>query len=651
MEKRRVALFEFPTRPGVAPLTSAYLQLAACEIPEVRDAYSFETRVLSVSGDDDVQKVLDCQADVYGFSTYVWNSRLVRRILARLLPMRPDARVILGGPQVMHNAAGYLDPSYPGAVLCNGEGEYTFAQYLAELAKDAPDLSRVEGLSYYRDGTLHTNPLAPRIRDLDAIPSPFLTGLIDVKTFPWVCYETNRGCPFKCTYCYWGGATNAKVNKFGLERVFDELTWLCENGAQSIFFIDANFGMLQRDVEIALHVRDLKRRTGFPEAVFINSSKNTPARVTEITRIWSEVGLIAAQPVSLQTMSPRTLKAIERDNIKAETYTALQQTLNSIGLQSFIEMIWPLPGETLASFKEGLSELCRMETDAFVVYQLMLINNVEMAKQRDLYELETIEDPDPNSEAQIVVATADVSREQYVEGINLTYHVTVLYTFMALRHTMRYLDQHGIETFAQTAENFWKFCLTRPDNPYTKFVTEAAWMTGFNQKGGGFIALGGAVHLALHARTEEFNDLLYGYAKQQGWLSNANIRLRFEIDVLNRPLLYSNAVPTDRVGLIESLEVESHGRDSITVLADRDQWAELRDVLRLPETADAALAGDHARLRISYRTPSQIPFSPSRNVRDYYFHCHNRVRGDIRSIWPRWELLNPVDTAYSLAGA
>ena len=316
MTQQHVALFEFPTRPGVAPLASAYLQSFATTSPLVVDNYRFSTHVLSVTLDDIIGSVMKVEADIYGFSTYVWNSALVRRILDRLIAERPDARIILGGPQVMHGAASYLRPDHENMVLCNGEGEHSFRNYLVEMLDESPDLSRVHGLSFYRDGELITTEAAPRIRELEEIPSPFLTGLIDPSQYSFASFESNRGCPFKCTYCFWGGATNAKVHKFGQDRVLDELTWISENRIPMIFIIDANFGMLQRDVEIAEHIVALKKRTGFPHTVFFNSSKNTPERVTEITRLWSDVGLITAQPVSMQTVSPSALKAIERDNIK-----------------------------------------------------------------------------------------------------------------------------------------------------------------------------------------------------------------------------------------------------------------------------------------------------------------------------------------------
>ena len=70
-------------------------------------------------------------------------------------------------------------------------------------------------------------------------------------------WETNRGCPFSCAYCDWGSATNSKVARMELDRVFDELDYVYNLGLSHVqwLFADANFGILKRDAEIAAKLR------------------------------------------------------------------------------------------------------------------------------------------------------------------------------------------------------------------------------------------------------------------------------------------------------------------------------------------------------------------------------------------------------------
>jgi len=61
-------------------------------------------------------------------------------------------------------------------------------------------------------------------------------------------FETNRGCPFRCTYCYWA-AYNAKVHKFSANRVFDEYMVVRNRSRSSI--CRRQLWHMERDVDIA----------------------------------------------------------------------------------------------------------------------------------------------------------------------------------------------------------------------------------------------------------------------------------------------------------------------------------------------------------------------------------------------------------------
>ena len=91
-----------------------------------------------------------------------------------------------------------------------------------------------------------------------------------------VCEETNRGCPFQCTFCDWGSATAAKVTKFEQERLDAELQWMADRKIQYVFVCDANFGIQKRDVEIAESVAKIKQKTGYPHGFSVQIPKMLP---------------------------------------------------------------------------------------------------------------------------------------------------------------------------------------------------------------------------------------------------------------------------------------------------------------------------------------------------------------------------------------
>ena len=141
------------------------------------------------------------------------------------------------------------------------------------MLRDVPGLSFRDG-----DRVVHTGE-RDRITDLDVVPSPFLAGLFDVHAEARVAMailETNRGCPYGCTFCDWGSATQSRIRKFDLDRVYAELEWCATHKVHQVFLADANFGIFERDVDIAAKVAELKHRARLPDACCPPTTPRTP---------------------------------------------------------------------------------------------------------------------------------------------------------------------------------------------------------------------------------------------------------------------------------------------------------------------------------------------------------------------------------------
>src|SRR5690606_28665892 len=139
----------------------------------------------------------------------------------------------------------------------------------------------------------------------------------------------NRGCPYGCTYCDWGSATLQKVTKFPAERVIAEIEYIARNKAETLFIADANFGMLEQDIEIASALGRMKARYGYPSRVFLNFAKNGGRRLMSVIRILHRGGLLPTGIIALQTTDPIVLRKIARDNIRTESYKKLMNFFNA----------------------------------------------------------------------------------------------------------------------------------------------------------------------------------------------------------------------------------------------------------------------------------------------------------------------------------
>jgi len=306
-----------------------------------------------------VEDLLD--ADIVGFSTYVWNAQISFEIARRLKLRRPDIVIVFGGPHVPDHAEQFLRDHPFIDVAVHKEGEITFLRVIESLP--SRDWSKVEGVSFIGpNGYVQTADRA-RIRDLDEIPSPFLEGVFDPliasnQEETWIgLWETNRGCPFKCTFCDWGSATANKVNQFGIERIKAEVQWFARNKIDFIFCCDANFGILKRDLQIAEYVADVKQKMGYPKALSVQNTKNATERAYATQKMLSDSGLNKGVTLSMQSIDADTLRAVKRDNISLETYFELQRRFAQDRVETYSDMIIGLPGETYESFVNGIATL------------------------------------------------------------------------------------------------------------------------------------------------------------------------------------------------------------------------------------------------------------------------------------------------------
>jgi radical SAM superfamily enzyme YgiQ (UPF0313 family) len=629
----KVSLVELPMYANTLPLASGYLQAYAQQDSTIAERCQFSIHAAPASSAvDEVLALLPDDTDVYGLSCYLWNMRRMKQVLDELVRTRPDAYFILGGPQVMNHAADYVSPSWQNVVVCNGEGEEPFAAFLRELAGAdggdgaGPDFHRAPGVSFWSGGELVTTDKPARITDLEQIPSPFAAGIFDGGEYTFAAVETNRGCPFRCSYCFWGAATNDKVHRWELDRVMSDLAWISEHGIESVFIADANWGALPRDVELTRHMAACKQRTGYPMMVAIQAAKNRPDRVTEITEILVEAGMLTSQPVSLQTLSTDALEMVQRSNIKESTYAALQLKLKEKKISSYTELIWPLPGETLTSFREGIAKVCRTGADAVVTYPQLLLRNTPMYQRAESLGIETIRVDDPVAEADVVVATKWVTRDDFRAGAWFYYAVISLYNARSGFYLARELDRLGIcsylDFFIRAAEYYQR----QEDSEICRFFDHSVTSLGNYDINN----IGKVLHLVLHSHRAEMDTLLEGLLAEQGWFADPQLRRAFELDLVARPYVYREAV-SEPVVPMSQLRIVSRERYQLVVEMPAPAAALLASVEKIDGMPDA----DPVRVRIDHVGRRKMPYPRHRSLDHNAAYCQ-AMMNRLRDILPAW---------------
>lgn len=362
---------------------------------------------------------------VFLFSNYNWSHRHNLTISKKVKELSPASLTIHGGPNTPKYKAdceAYFRANPDVDITVRGEGELTVAEILSALAgtvgsapADLSALNAIPGLSFRNGDGIVTTPDRDRIADLDSIPSPILTGLFDAYQGTELgIIETNRGCPYSCTFCDWGSAIGTRIRQFSLDRVFAELEWCARHQIAGIMIADANFGIFERDVQIAERVAQLKREYGYPNGFSVSAAKNTTKYTKQIIQILADAGVMSKGSIGVQSMDPATLKAVGRSNIKIEAYDDLATQFHNSGLPLWVDLMFGLPGQTVKSFRNDLQGCINRGVFPRMFMTELLVNSpMNEPHYREAHRIETERSPDGTR--RLVVATSSFSREDYQE--------------------------------------------------------------------------------------------------------------------------------------------------------------------------------------------------------------------------------------------
>jgi Radical SAM superfamily len=267
---------------------------------------------------------------------------------------------------------------------------------------------------------------------VDEIPSPYLAGIMDEffdgKMAPMI--ETNRGCPFSCTYCCQGTSWYTKVHYFSKERLREEIHYMARAIRQrcprmgTLRIADSNYGMYERDVEISSYIGEAQKLYRWPTYIDATTGKNRPDR---IIRSLEQVNGALVLYQAVQSLDENVLRNIKRQSIKLDTYEQLRVHLLGRGLRSNSDLILGLPGETLESYLKAVYKLLDSGLSQLTNFQLILLKGSELErldsrrtfkfdtrfrigpKNFGIYDGEIVFDVE-----EVVVATDTLSFEDYL---------------------------------------------------------------------------------------------------------------------------------------------------------------------------------------------------------------------------------------------
>lgn len=338
--------------------------------------------------------------DILALSNYVWNYNIGSEFFRMMKKINPATITVWGGPNFpldFSSQEKFMKEHTELDFYIPIEGELGFSnlvQSFLDSKSTGTSLNKfVENCISINDGKLQYPFSTSRIKKLDDIPSPYTTGILDEffdgNLSPML--QTNRGCPFSCTFCTDGKDAVNLVNRFSTQRVTEELDYIAQHvpeNTHTLYISDLNFGMLPDDIKTCDAIVAIQKKYNFPHKVLSTTGKNKKEKIIEsINRLNGTMAL----SMSVQSMDQNVLTNIRRSNISLDKMMELAPTIKKYDIRTTSEIIMGLPGETYQSHIDGIRKLIHAEMDYVVIHSCMLLPGSEMntPKEREKWNFKT----------------------------------------------------------------------------------------------------------------------------------------------------------------------------------------------------------------------------------------------------------------------
>ncbi|MGD0586971.1 MAG: radical SAM protein [Oryzomonas sp.] len=357
-----VSLHPAPS-PQAVPLANAFLKGFAAQAALEIELVDF------FSGDDAracADKLAESQPAAVGFSLYLWNRAACLEIAAKVRRCMPEALLFAGGPEATADPCGVLDGSALDLVIV-GEGETPFAALCGRL-KDKQTMEGIPGILL--KGTARPfSPSAP-LADLDAIPSPYLNGILDSGRYPGILWQLSRGCGFKCDFCFDSRGQHG-VRRFSLERIESELRHFAKGGITQVFVLDSTFN---QDIARAKAILRLIGRVA--PGIHFHFEVRSEFIDPELARLFAQI--TCSLQIGLQSSDSRVLQGVGR-SFRPGDFIARINLLNQSGATFGFDLIYGLPGDTLAGFRRSLDFALSLYPNHLDIFPLAVLPGTSLA--------------------------------------------------------------------------------------------------------------------------------------------------------------------------------------------------------------------------------------------------------------------------------
>ena len=281
-------------------------------------------------------ELLALNPQIIGFGVYIWNVTQTCALVRLLKSQRPGIKIVLGGPEVSHEVDGQAIVQLADHVI-TGWGDVSFAKLCRALLHGPQPLMKI---------------IAGEQPPLDQIKLPYAEYTTADLAHRLLYVEASRGCPFKCEFCL--SSLDKTAWAFELDAFLAELDTLYQRGARNFKFVDRTFN-LKIDASVRILQFFLDRLAPDLFVHFEVIPDHLPDRLKSMISQFSP-GVLQFE-VGIQTFNVEVQQRISRRQDNDKTVASLQWLVNESNAHLHTDLIFGLPGETLASFANGFDRL------------------------------------------------------------------------------------------------------------------------------------------------------------------------------------------------------------------------------------------------------------------------------------------------------
>lgn len=403
--------------------------------------------------DQILQSLYEKKPDFLGFSCYLWNISMIKDLVREYRKLDSKVTIWLGGPEVSFDPKSCLSelPELDGIMI--GEGEETFLQLVIYYSKRSSlTLSEISGIAFWSRKENEIIVTKPReILSFKELPFPYSVNgdkKISHLKNKIIYYESQRGCPFSCSYCL--SSIDKTVRFRDWELIKEELEFFLDQKVAQVKFVDRTFNcnkkhamkiwnfILENDNKVTnFHFEIAADLLDEEEIALLNSMRPGSVQL--------EIGV--------QSFHLTTLAAIGRKTDLEKIKKVVKELRNSRKVHQHLDLIAGLPYEDLVSFRQSFNAVYAMKPDQLQLGFLKVLKGSPLQKKVKEYGIVSKSCPPYE-----VLYTKWLSYEDIIQLKRVEEMVEVYYNSGQFITTMNYLLHFFADAYAiyEAAAKFYR---------------------------------------------------------------------------------------------------------------------------------------------------------------------------------------------------